>query len=128
MIIALVGQPNGGKSTLFNAVAGYKTVTANFPGTTLEVTQTAVTCAGAEFDLVDLPWIYSLSAASPEERRATDALLALRPDVVIHVVDSSLLSRSLELTLQLLELGRPLVVCLNMIRKERRRPLRCSLG
>jgi len=121
MIIALVGQPNSGKSTIFNAVAGYKTVAANFPGTTLEATQTAVTCAGAQFDLVDLPWIYSLSAASPEERRATDALLALRPDVIIHVVDSSLLSRSLELTLQLLELGRPLVVCLNMTDEAQRK-------
>jgi ferrous iron transport protein B len=121
MIIALVGQPNGGKSTIFNAVAGYKTVAANFPGTTLEATQTTVTCAGAEFDLVDLPWIYSLSGASPEERRATDALLALRPDAIVHVVDSSLLSRSLELTLQLLELGRPLVVCLNMMDEAQRK-------
>jgi ferrous iron transport protein B len=121
MIIALVGQPNGGKSTIFNAVAGYKTVAANFPGSTLEATQTTVTCAGAQFDLVDLPWIYSLSGASPEERRATDALLALRPDAIIHVVDSSLLSRSLELTLQLLELGRPLVVCLNMIDEAERK-------
>lgn len=121
MIIALVGQPNSGKSTIFNAVAGYRTVAANFPGTTLEATQTAVSCGGAEFELVDLPWIYSLSAASPEEQRASDALLALRPDVIVHVVDSSLLPRSLELTLQLLELGRPLVVCLNMTDEAQRK-------
>lgn len=121
MIIALVGQPNGGKSTIFNAVAGYKTVTANFPGTTIEVTRTTVDYAGEQFDLVDLPWIYSLSGASPEEQRATDALLALRPDAIVHVVDSSLLSRSLELTLQLLELGRPLVVCLNMMDEAQRK-------
>jgi ferrous iron transport protein B len=121
MIIAVVGQPNSGKSTLFNAVAGYKTVTANFSGTTLEVAKTAVCCGGTEFELVDLPWIYSLSAASPEEQRAVDALLALEPDVIIHVIDSSLLSRSLELTLQLLELRRPLVICLNMIDEAQRK-------
>ncbi len=114
MIVAIVGQPNSGKSTLFNAVAGYRTVTANFPGATVEMTKTTVTCAGVRFDLVDVPGIYSLSAPSPEDERAVDTLLSLQPDVVIHVVDSSLLSRSLELTLQLLELGRPLVVCLNM--------------
>ncbi len=114
MIVAIVGQPNSGKSTLFNAVAGYRTVTGNFPGATVEITKTAVTCAGVRFDLVDLPGIYSLSAPSPEDERAVDALLGLRPDVIVHVIDSSLLSRSLELTLQLLELGRPLVVCLNM--------------
>jgi ferrous iron transport protein B len=121
MIVAIVGQPNCGKSTLFNAVAGYRTVTANFPGATVEVTKTAVTCAGAQFDLVDVPGIYSLSAPSPEDERAVDALLALQPDVVIHVIDSSVLSRSLELTLQLLELGRPLVVCLNMIDEAHRK-------
>ncbi len=121
MIVAIVGQPNCGKSTIFNAVAGYRTVTANFSGTTLELTKTSVTCAGAQFDLVDLPWIYSLSAASPEEQRATETLLSLRPDVIIHVIDSSLLSRSLELTLQLLELGRPLVVCLNMTDEAQRK-------
>ncbi len=114
MIVAIVGQPNSGKSTLFNAVAGYRTATANFSGTTVEVARTAVRCGGAEFDLVDLPWIYSLSAASLEEQCAVDALLALEPDVIIHVIDSSQLSRSLELTLQLLELRRALVVCLNM--------------
>jgi ferrous iron transport protein B len=121
MIIALVGQPNSGKSTIFNAVAGYKTVTANFPGATVEMTQTVVTFAGAQFDLVDVPGIYSLCAPSLEDQHAADALLALEPDVVIHVVDSSLLSRSLELTLQLLEVGRPLVVCLNMIDEAQRK-------
>jgi ferrous iron transport protein B len=121
MIIALVGQPNSGKSTIFNAVAGYKTVTANFPGATVEMTKTVVTRPGAQFDLVDVPGVYSLSAPSPEDQHAADALLALEPDVVIHVVDSSLLSRSLELTLQLLELGRPLVVCLNMIDEAHRK-------
>jgi ferrous iron transport protein B len=121
MIIALVGQPNSGKSTIFNAVAGYKTVTANFPGATVEMTKTVVTRPGAQFGLVDVPGIYSLFAPSPEDQHAAGALLALEPDVVIHVVDSSLLSRSLELTLQLLELGRPLVVCLNMIDEAQRK-------
>jgi ferrous iron transport protein B len=121
MIVALVGQPNSGKSTLFNAVAGYRTVAANFPGTTTEATQTRVLFEGAEFDLVDLPGIYSLSAASGEGRHAVDALLSLRPDVVVHVADASVLCRSLELTIQLLELDVPLVVALNMMDEAQRK-------
>jgi ferrous iron transport protein B len=121
MIVAIVGQPNSGKSTLFNAVAGYRTIAANFPGTTIEATRTNVLFEGEEFDLVDLPGIYSLSAASGEESHAVDALLSLKPDVVIHLADASVLCRSLELTIQLLELEVPLVVGLNMMDEAQRK-------
>lgn len=121
MIVALVGQPNCGKSALFNAVAGYRTETGNFPGTTVEGVRSEVFCDGTAIDLVDLPAIYSLSSTSAEERRQVEGLLALRPDVIVNVVDASLLERGLELTGELLELPFPVVVCLNMMDEARRK-------
>lgn len=115
MRIALVGQPNCGKSTLFNSVSGYKTAVSNFPGTTIEFVSSRVRLGGREFELVDLPGIYSLSAPDTEERVARDYLFDNRPDVVVNIMDASVLSRSLELTLELLGTGIPLVVCLNMV-------------
>ena len=128
MIVALVGQPNSGKSTVFNAVAGYRTVTGNFPGTTVEVARSSVRYGGEQFDLVDLPGIYSLSSVSADESQAVDALLALKPDVVVHVMDASVLSRSLELTIELLELGFPLVLCLNMMDEAKRKGVAIDLA
>jgi ferrous iron transport protein B len=112
--VALVGQPNSGKSTLFNSVAGYKSVVANFPGTTLEYLTSKVSLNNEEFTLIDLPGIYSLASPESEEilcRRC----LAENLDVIVNVVDASMLSRSIELTLELIDLQKPLVVCLNMM-------------
>jgi ferrous iron transport protein B len=113
--IALVGQPNSGKSTLFNAVAGYRSLTANFPGTTVEYAGGRARVNGEVLDLVDLPGLYSLNPANPAETCSREFLLAGDWDVVVNVVDASQLARSLELTLELLELEAPLVVCLNMM-------------
>ena len=113
--IALVGQPNSGKSTLFNQVAGYKALTANFPGTTVTYTSSRVRVARQVVDLVDLPGAYSLAGANPAEAVAQDFLTKNEVDVVVNVVDASLLERSLDLTLELIELGVPLVVALNMM-------------
>ena len=121
MKIALVGQPNCGKSSLFNSVAGYKTVVSNFPGTTVEYVSSRVYLNGESFELVDLPGIYSLSTPEKEERFTRDYLLRKKPDLVVNIVDSSVLSRSLELTLELLELRLPLVVSLNMIDEAKRK-------
>jgi ferrous iron transport protein B len=121
MKIALVGQPNCGKSSLFNSVAGYKTVVSNFPGTTVEYVSSRVCLNGESFELVDLPGIYSLSTPEKEERFTRDYLLKKKPDLVVNIVDSSVLSRSLELTLELLELKLPLVVSLNMIDEAKRK-------
>lgn len=121
MRIALVGQPNCGKSTIFNSVAGYKTVVSNFPGTTIEFTKSRVSCNGEKFELIDLPGMYSLSSSEQEEMIARDYLLNLKPDAVVNIVDASLLSRSLELTLELLELKIPFVVCLNMMDEAERK-------
>jgi ferrous iron transport protein B len=115
MRIALVGQPNCGKSALFNSVAGYKTIVSNFPGTTVDYKTSRVNLNGDSFTLVDLPGIYSVSTSEREEVLARRYLIKENPDLVINIVDASVLSRSLELTLELLELKIPLVICLNMI-------------
>ncbi|MGC8896678.1 MAG: ferrous iron transport protein B [Bacteroidota bacterium] len=121
MRIAFVGQPNSGKSTLFNSVAGYKSLSANFPGSTVHYTFGKARVSGEIIEVVDLPGTYSLTASSPAEAAAKQYLLEEEIDAVINVVDASLLSRSLELTLELIELQIPLVVCLNMIDEAERK-------
>lgn len=119
--VALVGQPNSGKSTLFNAVAGYRSATGNFPGTTVRLAWSQVRVNGSQVALVDVPGIYSLAASSPTERAAKEFLLNREIGVIVNVVDASLLSRGLELTLELRELGIPMVVCLNMMDEAQRK-------
>ncbi len=115
MKVALVGQPNSGKSTLFNAVAGYRSLTSNFSGTTVEYTYGEARVNGAVLELVDLPGLYSLTPTSPVEAVSRDFLLAGGWDVIVNVLDASQLARSLELTLEVLDLEAPLVICLNMM-------------
>ena len=115
MIISLIGQPNCGKSTIFNYFSGYKAAVSNFPGTTVKYTVSQVVFEGEELTCVDLPGVYSLTSIDPAERESRNYLLAGKSDVIINVMDASLLSRSLELTLELMSLERPLVVALNMM-------------
>ena len=115
MKVALVGQPNSGKSTLFNAVAGYRSLTSNFAGTTVEYTRGQARVEGTVLELVDLPGLYSLTPTSPVEAVSRDYLLAGDWDVIVNVIDASQMARSLELTLELLDLESPMVVCLNMM-------------
>ena len=124
MKIALMGQPNSGKSTIFNHVAGYKAVTSNFPGKTVEYTLTKFKLFGQVAELIDLPGTYSLTSFDLAELEARKYLLKGNVDVVINVIDASLLSRSLELTLQLLELKLPMVICLNMIDEAERKGIK----
>jgi ferrous iron transport protein B len=117
---ALVGNPNTGKTTLFNALSGLRQHVGNYPGVTVETKKGQMTCAGQVFDLIDLPGTYSLAARSPDEMVAVDVILGqqageARPDVVVTLVDASNLERNLYLTTQVLELGVPVVVALNMI-------------
>ena len=114
LVLALAGQPNCGKSTIFNETAGYRSVTANFPGATDSYTKGSVHLLGRAYTLVDLPGVYSLTSLDPASRETQRYLLDRKVDVIIDVVDSSVLSRSLELTLQLIELEKPMVICLNM--------------
>jgi ferrous iron transport protein B len=121
MRIALAGQPNCGKSTIFNALAGYKAVTANFPGKTVRYTLSSVTFGGKTFEIVDLPGTYSLTSMDLAELEARKYILSGQADVVINVIDASLLSRSLEFTIQLMDMDIPMVICLNMMDEARRK-------
>lgn len=121
MRVALIGQPNCGKSTLFNSVAGYRSATGNFSGTTVQLAWSTVRVNGCQLELVDVPGIYSLTATNPTEVAAKQFLLREQVDVIVNVLDASLLSRSLELTLELRELGLPMVVCLNMMDEAQRK-------
>jgi ferrous iron transport protein B len=120
LTVALVGNPNTGKTTLFNALSGLRQRVGNYPGVTVETKKGQMTCRGRVFNLVDLPGTYSLAPRSPDEMVAVDLLLGqqageARPDVVIALVDASNLERNLYLTTQVLELGVPVVIALNMV-------------
>lgn len=113
--IIFIGQPNSGKSTLFNTVAGLKAETSNFPGTTVEHTHSKVNVEGKILNIIDLPGTYTLNPSDEVENVALKHLFVEKPDLVINVLDASILGRSLELTLELIELGYPMVVALNMV-------------
>ena len=121
MNFVLAGQPNSGKSTIFNAIAGYRSATANFPGSSGTYTLSRALIHGREVAVADLPGIYSLTSTDQAHNVALEYLLREDYDLIINVVDASRLGRSLELTLQLLELGRPMVVALNMLDEARRK-------
>ena len=127
MRFALIGQPNCGKSTLFNQVAGYKAETGNFSGTTVTFTESKVRVMGQVVQIVDLPGTYTLIGTNPAEREVFLYLSAHDVDVIINVVDATHLALGLELTVELLELGRPLVVALNMVDEARRIGLRINV-
>jgi ferrous iron transport protein B len=127
MKIALAGQPNCGKSTIFNHIAGYKAITSNFPGTTVKYTETRTHVFGYTCDCIDLPGTYSLTSGDPAELEARRHLLSGEVDVIINVVDASLLIRGLELTLQLLELEVPTVLCLNMMDEAQRKGIQIDV-
>ena len=128
MRVVLVGQPNCGKSTIFNYLSGYKAIVSNFPGTTVKYTVGKLYIDGLECECVDLPGTYSLRSSDAAEREARRFLVQERVDVVVNVVDASLLSRSLELTLELLELGKPMVLVLNMVDEAERKGIKIDEG
>ena len=112
--VAVAGNPNSGKSTLINALAGTRLQVGNWPGVTVEKKEASLEHAGRPIRLVDLPGTYSLSPFSQEEIVTRDYLAHERPDVVVNVVDATNLERNLYLTVQLLELGIPVVMALNI--------------
>ncbi|MFN2176550.1 MAG: FeoB small GTPase domain-containing protein [Anaerolineales bacterium] len=112
--IAIAGNPNAGKSTLFNALTGSHQHVGNWPGKTVEKKVGKFQFNGLEINVVDLPGTYSLSALSPEEIIARDYILNHKPDIVVTVMDAANLERNLYLAVQVLELGVPVLVMLNM--------------
>src|SRR5207244_1434023 len=124
LTVALAGNPNSGKTTIFNALTGLRQKVANYPGVTVEKktgrSRLGGKIAGRWINVIDLPGTYSLISRSPDELIAMEVLRGLRadtpaPDVVIVVVDASNLQRNMYLVSQLIELGRPLVIALNMV-------------
>jgi ferrous iron transport protein B len=137
LTVALAGNPNSGKTTIFNALTGLRQKVANYPGVTVEKKTgrcklpATSTHEARWINMIDLPGTYSLISRSPDEQVAMEVLRGLRedtpaPDVVVVVVDASNLQRNLYLVSQLVELGRPMVVALNMMDVAERRGLRVS--
>jgi len=112
--IALAGNPNSGKTTIFNQLTGSHQKVGNWGGVTVEKKEGVARFNGIEYVIIDLPGTYSLSAYSLEEVIARDYIIEGKPDLVVHVVDAGNLERNLYLTTQLIELGAPLVIALNM--------------
>ncbi len=129
--LALVGNPNAGKTTLFNALTGLRAKTANFPGTTVERKVGRLHLDGQQIVVVDLPGLYSLDSTSPDEKLAADALQGklehTAPDAALVVVDATNLERNLFLVSQLLDLDCPVIVALNMMDMARRDGIRIDL-
>lgn len=113
--LALAGNPNSGKTTVFNALTGSRQHVANYPGVTVDKKEGRAKLPGGEARVMDLPGTYSLSAYSLEELVARRALVDERPDVVVDIIDANALERNLYLAVQLMEMGVPVVLALNMM-------------
>lgn len=132
-LIALVGNPNTGKTTLFNALTGARARVGNYPGITVERSVGALTLSGGQLtEVVDIPGTYSVVARSPEEQIALDGVLGRhgnpRPDLVVAVVDASQLERNVYFVLQLIELGCPVIVALNMVDAAEKAGVKVDVG
>jgi Fe2+ transport system protein B len=114
-VVALAGNPNTGKSTVFNALTGLRQHTGNWPGKTVARAEGGFLYGDKRFKLVDLPGTYSLMASSMDEEIARDFILFGQPDVTVIVVDATRLERNLNLALQVLEITDKVVICLNLI-------------
>ncbi|RPJ32490.1 MAG: iron transporter FeoB [Verrucomicrobiaceae bacterium] len=118
-VIALAGNPNTGKTTVFNALTGLRMHTGNWPGKTISRAEGGFSYEGKNFKLVDLPGTYSLLSASPDEEVARTFLLFGQPDVTVIVADATCMERNLNLALQVLQITRRAVLCLNLMDEAR---------
>ena len=123
-VIALAGNPNTGKSTVFNVLTGLRQHTGNWPGKTVSRAEGGFVYADHRYKIVDLPGTYSLLATSLDEEIARDFILFGQPDVTVVVVDATRLERNLNLTLQVLEITDRVVICLNLMDEARRHGLK----
>jgi ferrous iron transport protein B len=124
--VALAGNPNSGKTTLFNELTGSRQHVGNYPGVTVEKKEGAYVRDGFKLHIVDLPGTYSLTAYSLEEVVARDFLVNQKPEVVINIVDASNLERNLYLAIQFLEMGVPICIALNMIDVAKKRGIKVN--
>lgn len=122
-MVALAGNPNTGKSTVFNALTGLRQHTGNWPGKTVTRAEGAFDYKETRFKLVDLPGTYSLLSTSEDEEIARNFILFGQPDVTVIVVDATRLERNLNLTLQILEITSKVVICLNLMDEAKRKGL-----
>ena len=125
--VALTGNPNTGKSTIFNEITGARQKIGNWPGVTVDKKEGRVTFDGKEIQVIDLPGTYSVNARSPEEKIVIDYLMQEKLDLVVDVIDSSNIERNLFLTVQLLEKGIPLMLDLNMQDEAKRRGIKIDV-
>ena len=114
-VIAIAGNPNCGKTALFNNLTGGNQHIGNWPGVTVDKIEGDIVLNGETVNVVDLPGIYSFSASSDDERAARDYILSGEPDLIVNVIDSTNIERNLYLTSQLIEMKVPIMVVLNMI-------------
>ena len=115
IVIALAGNPNSGKTTVFNNLTGARQHVGNWPGVTVEKKEGNCSFRGYSIKVVDLPGVYSLTAYSPDEVVARNFVIDEKPDVVVDIVDASNLERNLYLAVQIMEMGAPLIIALNMM-------------
>jgi ferrous iron transport protein B len=128
LVIALAGNPNSGKTTIFNELTGSHQHVGNYPGVTVEKKEGIYFYNGEKINIVDLPGTYSLTAYSLEEKVARDFIAKEKPDAVVHIVDASNLERNLYLCVQLMEMGIGLVVALNMMDMAKNRGVEINTG
>ncbi len=113
--LIILGSPNVGKSVMFNNLTGTYVTVSNYPGTTVEVARGRCRIGDVDFEVVDTPGMYSFLTITEEERIAREILLKENPDIILHIVDAKNLDRMLNLTLQLIEAGLPVLLVLNMM-------------
>lgn len=125
--VALVGNPNVGKSVLFNALTGAYVTVSNYPGTSVEVSRGSTEFGGRVWQVIDTPGMYSIHTITEEERVAREILLHENPDVVLHVLDARNLERMLAMTIQLIEAGLPVILIVNIMDEAERMGLKIDL-
>ncbi|OGU00515.1 MAG: ferrous iron transport protein B [Geobacteraceae bacterium GWC2_48_7] len=125
--VALVGNPNVGKSVLFNALTGAYVTVSNYPGTSVEVSRGNATINGEQWQVIDTPGMYSIHTITEEERVAREILLNEKPDVVLHVLDARNLERMLAMTIQLIEADLPVILVVNILDEAERMGLKIDL-
>ena len=127
-IIALVGQPNTGKSCLINHLTGVNAIVSNYPGTTVEITEGKFTYDNKRIRVIDTPGTYTLHSDTPEQRLTQKILLEEKIEAIVNVIDATNLARNLYFTLQLIDLEIPMVLALNFVNKSTEEGIKTNIN